>query len=95
MSLFFSMDPVIEGLLAHCFYQSMFTNVDYTGSLPRLQWLLELMGHVKNIATGTVTLLEQSQPLAEVRSSRVLLEQAQPLAEVRSSQVQSDFYSVR
>ena len=65
------MDPVIEGLLAHCFYQSMFTNVDYTGSLPRLQWLLELMGHVKNIATGTVTLLEQAQPLAEVRSSRL------------------------
>ncbi|XP_041369730.1 focadhesin-like [Gigantopelta aegis] len=64
-------DPVIQGLLAHCFYQSMFVKVDCTGTLPRLQWLLELMGHVKNIATGTVTLSEQAQPLNQVIESAV------------------------
>lgn len=42
------------------------------GVLHRVQWLLELMGHVHNIATGTYTLARSGAKLNEVLLSTVL-----------------------
>ncbi|XP_060062505.1 focadhesin-like, partial [Ylistrum balloti] len=47
---------LISKFLQHCFYQVTQTRSEFTGVIPRLQWLVELLGHVRNIATGATTL---------------------------------------
>ncbi|XP_064607895.1 focadhesin-like isoform X2 [Liolophura sinensis] len=46
----------VLSMLAQCFYQTSLTTVQMTSAIPRLQWLLELMGHTKNIAVEALPL---------------------------------------
>lgn len=46
----------ISTYLQHCFYHMSQTRSEFTGVMQRLQWLVELLGHVRNIATGATTL---------------------------------------
>ncbi|KAL2078934.1 hypothetical protein ACEWY4_024678 [Coilia grayii] len=42
-------------LLLQCLYQSRFASGSNTGVAKRMEWLLELMGHIRNVAYGTTT----------------------------------------
>ncbi|XP_075896591.1 focadhesin isoform X2 [Nelusetta ayraudi] len=45
----------IGRLLLHTFYQSRLATGPNTGVEKRMEWLLELMGHIRNVAYGTTT----------------------------------------
>ncbi|OWF34881.1 focadhesin-like isoform X2 [Mizuhopecten yessoensis] len=47
---------LISTYLQHCFYQVTQSRSEFTGVIPKLHWLVELLGHVRNIATGATTL---------------------------------------
>ncbi|XP_033729341.1 focadhesin-like [Pecten maximus] len=57
---------LISKYLQHCFYQMTKTRSEFTGVMQRLQWLVELLGHVRNIATGTTTLSDDITSKIEV-----------------------------
>ncbi|XP_076145672.1 focadhesin [Alosa pseudoharengus] len=42
-------------LLLQCLYQSRFASGPNTGVAKRMEWLLELMGHIRNVAYGATT----------------------------------------
>ncbi|KAJ8382321.1 hypothetical protein SKAU_G00030990 [Synaphobranchus kaupii] len=43
----------VSWLLLQCFYQSRLASSPNTGVMKRMEWLLELMGHIRNVAYGT------------------------------------------
>ncbi|XP_067665779.1 focadhesin-like [Haliotis asinina] len=60
-------------LLANCFQQMAGCSTDYTSPINRTQWLLELLGHVRNIAVGNTTLPDEAPPHIEVMQCAVEL----------------------
>ncbi|XP_071110148.1 focadhesin-like [Haliotis cracherodii] len=58
-------------LLAHCFQQMAGCSTDYTRPVNRTEWLLELLGHIRNIAIGNTTLPDQAPPHIEVMQCAV------------------------
>ncbi|XP_046545325.1 focadhesin-like [Haliotis rubra] len=58
-------------LLANCFHQMAGCSTDYTSPVNRTQWLLELLGHVRNIAVGNTTLPDEAPPRIEVMQCAV------------------------
>jgi len=40
---------------------------EFTGVLQRIQWFIELLGHIRNIATGVITLTDDVKDLSKVQ----------------------------
>ena len=53
MYIYFSDHDKVLYYLCLCFYKMTQTDSEHTRVIQRVQWLLEIMGHVKNIATGS------------------------------------------
>ncbi|XP_064410837.1 focadhesin isoform X2 [Latimeria chalumnae] len=46
----------VSWMLLQCFYQARLIAHQNTGVMTRIEWLLELMGHIRNVASGTTPL---------------------------------------
>lgn len=63
----------VESVLAHCLWQLVELRSDTSGPMARLHWLLELLGHTRNIATGVVPLCPQKGNLNKAAELCVLV----------------------
>ncbi|ESO89596.1 hypothetical protein LOTGIDRAFT_164893 [Lottia gigantea] len=56
----------VFSILCHCFYSTVMSSTESTGAMYLVQWLLELVGHVRNISIGVIQLDDNALPLATV-----------------------------
>ena len=54
-------------VLAHCFYRLTLCDKEPARVMNRVRWLLEIMGHVRNIVTGHVPLSNSSANISKVQ----------------------------
>ena len=54
--------------LSHCFHKMTACDKEVARVLNRVQWLLEIMGHVRNIVTQTIPLSNSTADLSQVMS---------------------------
>ena len=52
--------------LAHCFHKMTTCDKEVARVLNRVQWLLEIMGHVRNIVTQIIPLSNSTADLSQV-----------------------------
>ncbi|XP_050400636.1 focadhesin isoform X2 [Patella vulgata] len=56
---------VIFNIVSHCFYSVNLCKSELTGPMNQLQWLLELLGHIRNLAIGVIKLENTAPPLKQ------------------------------
>lgn len=60
-------------ILAHCFWKLVSNRTETSGPMARLNWLVELLGHTRNMASGAVPLSSPSQSLAKAMEFSVIV----------------------
>ncbi|XP_022331606.2 focadhesin-like [Crassostrea virginica] len=65
--------PELNSLFNHAFWHVRQSSAESNGDLHCRQWLLELLGHTRNLATGAVTLAENVKDKQKVIQSAVRL----------------------
>ena len=66
-------DGQVLVVLTHCFWRLVEQRTDTSGPMARLNWLLELLGHTRNVITGVMPLTSPSQTLRNVSRGRQTL----------------------
>ncbi|XP_048733859.2 focadhesin-like isoform X2 [Ostrea edulis] len=54
-----SITSELHALFYHTFWHIAQSQAESNGTLHRLQWLLELLGHIRNVSTGAITLSDK------------------------------------
>ena len=53
-------------ILQHCFYQMSHVKSENTGTVVKLQWLVELLGHARNLLNTWIDAQEDGDKLSRV-----------------------------